>query len=512
MTRSTTTSRRRNSVRHEGAAAQSVTRVGRATACGVAALLAIGAGTAVASTPATPYTYVAIDSPNPQPTARFGERTRVAGDVNGDGVNDLWVGTPSEDSASGLTNAGVVRLLDGASLPQGQTNVLLTIRSPEPQASATFGFFISVLGDVNNDAIEDIAIGTDAQDVGGNVDQGRAWVFSGRTGRVLYALDNPDPQPAARFGSRISAAGDITGDGRSEGLVGASNNDIPAGCGTLTPIPSNCRVNEGQAYIFNGRNGALVRTLFMPDPQPAPCTANCGSFGLSVQGPGDTNGNGVPDQLVSAPAYNAGTGRMYVFEGSNGRLRLRIDNPTGEPGDLFGFQDAAPYAPGDVNNDGNADLYGNGFLADGPEPEGLEEAGQAWVFNGRTGQVLYPVIDPTPTVGGQFGFALDRTDYDLDGEPDLYVGSSPHHLPGPPDQSGGTYVFEGSTGNNLKILELQGADRQEGTTGNLGSNLGWSVSAPGDLDGDGNPDYVAGAPFQDVTFGDQGRVFVFVSH
>ena len=130
--------------------------------------------------------------------------------------------------------------------------------------------------------------------------------------------------------------------------------------------------------------------------------------------------------------------------------------------------------------------------------------------------MLYEPRDPTPTEGGQCCFSLDKTDYNKDGRPDLYVGQSPHHLQKPGiDQSGGTYVFDGRDGSPLKSLELPPGVRQQGsgTLANLGSNLGWSVAAPGDLNRDGEPDYVAGATFQDVGANqDEGRAFVFLSN
>ena len=105
-------------------------------------------------------------------------------------------------------------------------------------------------------------------------------------------------------------------------------------------MPAGCRKNQGQSYIFNGATGALVRTLNMPvaDQSAAPCTSSCGSFGIAVQGPGDTDGDGVADQLVDAGSYsyytgagapcgapepngcNEGQGRMYTFSGATGAL------------------------------------------------------------------------------------------------------------------------------------------------------------------------------------------------
>ncbi|HEX2700149.1 MAG TPA: integrin alpha [Acidimicrobiales bacterium] len=500
-----------------------------------------------ASTAATPYVYHGVDAPDAQPTGRWAERTASAGDLNGDGTPDIWVGAPSLDVGT-MTNAGRVYAVSGTSLVSGSTpTILYTIDDPEPQPSAQFGFFISNVGDSNADGKADIVIGTDAQDIelvpgactfpsapepnNCNENQGKAWLFNGANGAMIRAFDNPNPQGAsnnsARFGSRIGQA--------KKGkwvIIGASGNDSPPGCGNTSPVPAGCRKDQGQAFIFNVKTGALVRTLDMPaaDRIPATCSSSCGSFGLSVQGPGDTDGDGIVDQMVAAGSYNyytgSGTpcgdpepngcnetqGRMYVFSGATGALLLSIDDPVPQVNVNFGFQDAAPLSPGDVNGDGFADLYGNGFTQNGPA--GQADGGRAWVFNGKTGAVLYELLDPTPTVGGQFGWSMAKTDYNLNGKPDLYVGSSPHHLAGPPDQSGGTYVFKGSNGAVFKILELGVADRQPGgpPTLGLGSNLGWSIAAPGDLNGDGNPDYVAGTPFQDVgTNQDQGVEWVFLS-
>lgn len=236
-------------------------------------------------------------------------------------------------------------------------------------------------------------------------------------------------------------------------------------------------------------------------------TNMCGSFGLAVQGPGDTNGDGVADQLVDAASLDGG-GKILVFSGKTGEQLLAIPDPQPQQGADFGFQDAAPLSPGDVNGDGAADIYGNGFLQNGPAGPGQ---GTAWVFDGRTGKVLYQLTDPTPTAGGQFGWSASATDYDGNGTPDLYVGQSPHEVPNTPGD-GGTYVFDGRTGRPLQVLELPPSDRQPVVKDNLGPSLGWSSASPGDLNGDGKPDYVASAPFEDVGANkDQGVVYVYLS-
>ncbi|MDQ3612197.1 MAG: integrin alpha, partial [Actinomycetota bacterium] len=525
--------------------------------CVAAAAMALGAPGAFAATPGTAYELTSIDTPFPQPTGRFGERHAATDDIDGDGVNDYFVGALSED-VSQFTNAGRVYAISGRT-----RTVIYDFISPEIQNAAQFGFFIVVLGDVDGDGKNDLASGTDAQDTtpagdpctpttpatpACNDGQGKAWVFSGgKRGRLLYEVDNPAPQPDTRFGSRIGRAGDVTGDGVPESIIGASNNDVPVGCATDGTVEEGCRRNQGQAYIFDGKDGTLVRELNIPasDQVPATCSGRganpgpaepCGNLGLSVQGPGDVDGDGVTDQLVNASSLsvtnegdvcapgsagcNTGQGAMYLFSGRTGDVLARIDDPAPQSGATFGFQDAAPLSPGDVNGDGRADLFANGFTQNGPGPGVSIAEGRIWVFDGRAtvdrpaehGVVLYEPRDPTPSEGGQFAFSLDRTDYNKDGRPDLYVGQSPHQVSGT-DQSGGTYIFDGRDGSLLKSLELPADVRQLGSPGDLGSNLGWSVAAPGDLNGDGEPDYLAGATWQNVGENrDEGRAFVFLSN
>lgn len=533
-------------------------------------MLVLGAPSSFAATSTTPYDFSRFGNPSPGPDGRYGDRMRAAGDLNADGVGDLWLGQYGFD-APPLENVGRVYAISGK-----DGSAIYQIDAPEPQnlpeGRGGFGWALSNVGDIDGDGRDDLLVGNPRHKVDTtpatpstcgtpepndcNEDQGRAWLFSGAPEKPktpLRTLDNPRPQGTptniAAFGYRLGKAGDLNGDGRSELLIGAPDNDGAAagseaatrpggaaGCADTTPLPAGCRKSQGQAFIFDGATGATIRTLDIPagdrylEPSGVctsdgdangPASTLCGELGLSAQGPGDATGDGVPDQLVGAWSYSprsAGgvcgaaepngctevAGAYYLFDGATGEVARRLDSPTPLRGGRFGLQEVAEGAPGDLNGDGRVELYGAAPQQQGPpQLDGgapLPGEGRAWVFNGADGSVLFSLRDPTPGPSGNFGYALARTDYDADGHPDLYVGSH-----------AGTYVFNGRDASVFKVLDLPAEEFADQPPGN--TNIGRSVAAPGDLDGDCEPDYVAGSPGHDVAPAgvNEGRLYVFQS-
>ena len=499
------------------------------SAIGAAALITPAGGSA--ATPSTVFDTFAVESPFPGLASRFPERLATAGDLTGDGVSDVFASSYIQ-SVGGRPAAGRVFLLSGA-----DRSLRYTLTEPDVQEGSQFGFYIAVPGDLNGDGKDDVIVGAPYRDVytgtgtgcgapepnGCNENQGRTYAFDGG-GRLLYVIENPRPQADegvfGTFGARIGSAGDVNGDSVVDVIAGAPANDVPAGCSLEATVPADCRKNEGEAFIFNGRNGDMIRQLNIPeaDRAPASCTtpsssSRCGNMGGTVQRPGDVDRDGVADQLVVAYALRPTPdrfGRIYLFSGRTGAVLSRIDQPVPDNNAFWGLQDLEADDPGDVTGDGVPDIYGTGFLQDGERNE--PSAGRAWVFDGRAsaaagkGVIAYEIKDPNPAASKAFGFSARKTDYNKDGRPDILVGA----LSGNNTQA---TIFDGRDGSVMKTLELPAADAQRAVMGNPGPLFGQSLSAPGDLNRDGEPDYVVSGHNVDVNGNqDQGRLYFFVSN
>jgi hypothetical protein len=133
-----------------------------------------------------------------------------------------------------------------------------------------------------------------------------------------------------------------------------------------------------------------------------------------------------------------------------------------------------------------------------------------YIFDGKAsleageGVVLYEINPPNPQPAAAFGFPANRTDYNKDGTTDLYISAFS-------SDDGKTHVFDGRDGSLLKTLALPATETQQNMEGNSGS--GQVGRALGDVNGDGEPDFAAGAGGQDVNgVQNQGRLFFFLSN
>ena len=186
-----------------------------------------------------------------------GYNVASAGDINGDGYDELIVGAPGGDDA-GLA-AGEAYVIFGKA--SGFANIDLSALAPADgfiiqgdAAGDNAGISVSSAGDLNGDGYGDIVVGAHLGDNGG-ANAGEAYVIFGKASgfanvdlTTLAPTDGFIIQGDAaddRAGCSVSSAGDINGDGYDDLLVGASTGD-------------DAGINVGEAYVIFGKAGGFA--------------------------------------------------------------------------------------------------------------------------------------------------------------------------------------------------------------------------------------------------------------
>lgn len=232
---------------------------------------------------------------------------------------------------------------------------------------------------------------------------------------------------------------------------------------------------NGTVHVYSGRDGSLLYEWIHPTDY---------SFGYSVDTAGDVNSDGHADLLVGSRNIDS----AWVFSGATGAQLFEFDHGPG--GEGFGrFVSTA----GDVNGDGYADVL---IGATDEDPGGMSGAGSAFVFSGRDGRQLYRWDGLA--VGDAFGLVSDAGDVNLDGFDDVIIGAVGHDT-GSVINAGMATVFSGADGSVLLSW-----------TGVIGDGYFGRVSDAGDVNADGVPDLVVGAPGPDPhRASHKGSAYVF---
>ncbi|MEM7052990.1 MAG: integrin alpha [Pseudomonadota bacterium] len=488
----------------------------------------------------------------------------TAGDVNGDGIDDLLIGAWSA-APNGEDRTGSAYVVFGqrsafpAMLELAGLNGINGFRLEGVADDDYAGLAVSAAGDVNDDGIDDLLIGAPAADPNGVDDAGSSYVVFGRNVAAegnfqstiaLSSLNGTDgfrvvgAASGDRSGGAVSAAGDINGDGLDDVLIGAYRAD-PNGS------------NSGNSYVVFGRDVAAVGNF--PSTLALNSLNGISGFrlagvaegdysGRSVSAAGDINADGVDDLIIGAfesDPNDLESGSSYVVFGRdvaavgsfpstlalsslNGISGFRLDGISGFRLDGEGFRGYSGHsvsAAGDVNGDGIDDLIIGASDAD----SNGNGSGSSYLVFGRDAASVgnFPSVIALSSLNGTTGFRLDGQavddrsgisvsgagDINGDGVDDLIVGASYADPNGA--NSGSIYVVFGrdtsAVGNFPSTLALSSLN---GSTGfrldgeEILDQAGRSVSAAGDINGDGADDLVIGAYAANSNGNDSGTTYV----
>ncbi len=299
------------------------------------------------------------------------------GDFDGDGHDDIAIGA-RWSSRAGVADRGATWVVFGDPQASGSRSMVID----HIGSSAAGSGHALAGGDFNGSGYADLAIASPFHTEGPMQQVGRVDIFFGGA--------DPDPTaapdvtligegPGHQFGWSVASAGDVTGNGFEDLLVGAR---------WYASVPGEGR---GRAYLYEGGQD------FGSDPLLTFTGENADDWlGYDVVGVGDVSANGYDDFLVTAPLHPAGnaTGRAYLFSGGpelDATPDLIFDGVAGD--DQFGY-----------SADGGLDITGNGYpdiiIGARFNDDAAEAGGAAYIFAGGPG---------------------------MDDQPDLVVGSANAH-------------------------------------------------------------------------------------
>jgi len=462
---------------------------------------------------------------------RSGTSVNSAGDLNGDGVDDLVVGA-SFASVNGFASGSSYVVFGGSDVgDSGMLELSSLDGSSGFVLNGTFriesGTSVASAGDLNGDGMTDLVIG--ASGGGDDTVEGRAAAYvvfggggvgstavlelselNGEDGFIIFGVDNRH-----RAGVSVGSAGDLNADGVDDLLIGAHRAD-PNGfqSGASYVVFGNNDVGSSgvlELSDLDGSNGFVLNGVNPDD--------NAGRFTRSA---GDINDDGVVDLVIGAASASPNgfrSGASYVVFGGSGVGSagvLELSDLNGSNGFVLNGADERDRAgssvdsAGDINNDGVDDLLIGAFAA---SANGLANAGQGYVVFGGSGVGSTGALELSE-LNGINGFVLNgvkawdqlgaevRGVGDVNGDTvdDLMISAGPAGLPGM-----SYVVFGESSVGSTGVLEMSALDGSNG----LVLNGGASLSSALDVNADGVGDLLIAAPFADGPNGEtSGQSYV----
>ena len=469
-----------------------------------------------------------------------GASVSSAGDVNGDGFDDVIIGayqaTPDVRTNAGTsyvvfgTDRGIPAGLHARDLDGANGFAINGIVAGDWSGSS-----VSSAGDFNGDGFDDVIIGAWGANSNNTYYSGQGYVVFGKAGGFpasleLSALDGangfvinaPISTSSGNLGNAVSSAGDINGDGFDDVIIGAAS------------AYSNFAGSAGVSYVLFGKAGGFpaifdLSTLDGANGFAIDGVSHNAGLGSSVSSAGDVNGDGFDDLIIGSDGANVSSksqgndpkaieraGKSYVIFGKAGGFPARFDPSSLDGANGFVINGIAErdYSGGSVSSAG--DVNGDGFDdviigASNALPYSVElngRTGETYVVFGKAGgfpaSLELSALDGTNgfTIygfrsGGWSGHAVSSAgDINGDGFDDVIIGAfgaGPNGV----YKAGESYVVFGKAGGFPTILNLRDIDGINGFTihGETSSDhSGFSVSFAGDVNGDGIDDVIIGAP------------------
>jgi hypothetical protein len=454
-----------------------------------------------------------------------GRSVASAGDVNGDGFDDVIVGVGNAEQNHTGDNVASYVVYGApagfaAEVPAGGLNGTsgFVINGSGTVGNKT-GFSVASAGDINGDGLSDVIVGA----YGTGSGAGASYVIFGATtvpsGQIVLSVLNGTTGfklsgvAGDQSGFSVASAGDVNHDGFADLVIGA-------------PGASPHGAQSGAAYVVFGHASGFganvdLSTLNGTTGFKISGAAAGDRAGTSVASAGDVNGDGFSDVLIGAQGANSNGSAYVVFGQASGfTANFDLSTLTGSNGfrlDGVGAGDHAGISvasAGDVNADGFADIIVGANLADS---SGTDSGAAYVVFGAASGFAATIDLSTlngtngfklTGATGDQSGFSVASAgDVNGDGYADLIIGAPAHG-----SLAGESYVVFGAASGFAASIDLTTLN---GTTGfaldgvTAGDNSGMSVASAGDVNGDGFSDLVVGATGVDPLHGtDFGAAYV----